>query len=200
MPLRVIGGSLGGRTLKGPPRTGVRPTADRVREALFEILAARDAPMSRVLDLYAGTGALGIEALSRGAEHCDFVESDSKACEVIRENLNRTRMSDRAKVWPLPVAKALGRLTDAASRAGAGAEAPGEGAYDLVVADPPYEYDRAEKELTAVLESGLLSPEGTLVVEHSQRRSWPAKLGGYGQLTSRRYGDTRITLYVKEAD
>ena len=185
MPLRVIGGSLGGRTLKGPPRTGVRPTADRVREALFEILAARGAPMTRVLDLYSGTGALGIEALSRGAEYCDFVEADSKACEVIRENLNRTRLPDRAKVWPLPVAKALSRLS---------------GPYDLVVADPPYEYDRAEKELTEVLEKGLLSPEGTLVVEHSQRKLWPQELAGHTQLTSRRYGDTRITLYVKGID
>jgi 16S rRNA (guanine966-N2)-methyltransferase len=182
MPLRVIGGSLGGRTLKGPPRTGVRPTADRVREALFEILQARGAPMRRVLDLYAGTGALGIEALSRGAEYCDFVESDPKACDVIRENLNRTGLTDRSRLWPLPVAKALVRLVTE---------------YDLVVADPPYEYDRAEKELTEVLERGLLSPEGTLVVEHSQRRQWPAQLAGYAQLTSRRYGDTRITLYVK---
>ncbi|HEY7465572.1 MAG TPA: 16S rRNA (guanine(966)-N(2))-methyltransferase RsmD [Dehalococcoidia bacterium] len=180
MPLRVIGGSLGGRTLKGPPRTGVRPTSDRVREALFEILQARGAPMRRVLDLYAGTGALGIEALSRGAEYCDFVEADTKACEVIRENLNRTRLSDRARLWPLQVAKALARLG---------------GEYDLVVADPPYEYDRAEKELTEVLERGLLSPGGTLVVEHSQRKQWLAELAGHAQLTSRRYGDTRITLY-----
>ncbi len=182
MPLRVIGGSLGGRTLKGPPRTGVRPTADRVREALFEILGARGAPMTRVLDLYSGTGALGIEALSRGGEYCDFVEADSKACEVIRENLNRTRLSDRTKVWPLQVAKALARLT---------------GPYDLVVADPPYEYDRAEQELAEVLAKGLLSAEGTLVVEHSQRKLWPEELAGHVQLTSRRYGDTRITLYVK---
>jgi 16S rRNA (guanine(966)-N(2))-methyltransferase RsmD len=180
VPLRIIGGSVGGRTLKGPPRTGVRPTSDRVREALFEILQAQGAPMLRVLDLYAGTGALGIEALSRGAEHCDFVEADAKACEVIRENLNRTRLSDRARLWPLPVAKALARL---------------DGEYDLVVADPPYEYDRAEKELTEVLERGLLLPGGTLVVEHSQRKQWPSALAGYTQLTSRRYGDTRITLY-----
>lgn len=183
MPLRVIGGELGGRTLKGPPRSGVRPTSDRVREALFEILAARDASMRRVLDLYSGTGAMGIEALSRGAEHCDFVESDSKACAVVRENLLRTGLVDRGKVWPLPVSKALARL---------------EGPYDLVVADPPYEYDRAQAELAAVLERGLLAPDGLLVVEHSQRKEWPEELAGHGQLTSRRYGDTRITIYAKD--
>ena len=182
MPLRVIGGSLGGRTLRGPPRTGVRPTADRVREALFEILTARGAPMNRVLDLYSGTGALGIEAMSRGAEHCDFVEADSKACEVIRDNLRRTGLLDRTKVWPMTVAKAVQRLGEP---------------YDLVVADPPYEYDRAESELTLVVQSGLLAEGGTLVVEHSQRKEWPQTLSGLEQLTSRRYGDTRITLYTR---
>jgi 16S rRNA (guanine966-N2)-methyltransferase len=185
LPLRVIGGSLGGRTLKGPPRTGVRPTADRVREALFEILTAREAPMRRVLDLYSGTGALGIEAMSRGGEYCDFVESDSKACEVIRDNLRRTSLIGQTQLWPMAVAKALGRLDEA---------------YDLVLADPPYEYDRAEAELASVVEKGLLADGGTLVVEHSQRRLWPETLAGLQQLTSRRYGDTRITLYTKETN
>jgi 16S rRNA (guanine(966)-N(2))-methyltransferase RsmD len=179
MPLRVIGGALGGRNLKGPPRSGVRPTTDRVREALFGILGS-DVEGARVLDLYSGTGALGIEALSRGAEHCDFVEADAKACDVVRENLSRTALLDRARLYPLTVAKALPRL---------------QGPYDLVVADPPYEYDRAESELTEVVARGLLAPDGTLAVEHSQRRLWPETLGGRRQLTSRRYGDTRVTLY-----
>lgn len=180
MPLRVIAGSLGGRNLKGPPRSGVRPTADRVREAIFEILGAAAASDARVLDLYSGTGALGIEALSRGAAWCDFVESDSKAVEVIRENLRRTALLDSARVYPMAVARALSRL---------------QGPYDLVVADPPYEYDRAESELAAVVDGGLLAPEGVLVIEHSQRRLWPQELGGRHQMTSRRYGDTRISLY-----
>jgi 16S rRNA G966 N2-methylase RsmD len=235
MPLRVIGGSLGGRTLRGPPRTGVRPTAARVREALFEILTARGAPMRRVLDLYSGTGALGIEAMSRGAEHCDFVEADSKACEVIRDNLRRTGLLDRTKLWPMTVAKALPRLAgdggnQAIGQSGSTAKqallnqaAPqphsnplppeGEGTssgggsgssdagvtrgYDLVLADPPYEYDRAEAELASVIAKGLLAAGGTLVVEHSQRKQWPRELAGLEQLTSRRYGDTRITLYIQ---
>ena len=217
MPLRVIGGSLGGRTLKGPLRTGVRPTSDRVREALFEILAARGAPMRRVLDLYSGTGALGIEAMSRGGEYCDFVEADSKACEVIRDNLRRTGLLDRTKLWPLTVARALPRLVgggdgqtgrraggqadiavdEAIPEGGAGDGTGGE-AYDLVVADPPYEYDRAEAELALVVGMGLLAQGGTLVVEHSQRKQWPESFAGLEQLTSRRYGDTRITLYTRE--
>lgn len=180
MPLRVIGGSASGRTLKGPPRSGVRPTADRVREAIFDILGAAGADLSSVLDLYSGTGAMGIEALSRGGGRCDFVEADAKACEVIRENLARTGLLDRARVLPLPVKRALARLT---------------GPYTLVVADPPYEYDQAEGELAQVIERGLLAPEGTLVVEHSKRREWPVTLAGRPQLTSRRYGDTRVTFY-----
>ena len=182
MPLRVIGGELGGRVLRGPPRSGVRPTADRVREALFEILSSRSAEMGRVLDLYSGTGAMGIEALSRGAEFCDFVESDAKACEVIRENLRRTDLGGRSKLWPVAVARTLDRL---------------EQGYDLVVADPPYEYDRAEAELAAVIEKGLVVEGGTVVIEHSQRKEWPVMMAGLTQLTSRRYGDTRITLYGK---
>jgi 16S rRNA (guanine966-N2)-methyltransferase len=136
-----------------------------------------------VLDLYSGTGALGIEAMSRGAEYCDFVEADSKACDVIRDNLRRTGLLDRARLWPMPVARALTRL---------------DKPYDLVVADPPYEYDRAEAELASLVEKGLLTEDGTLVVEHSQRKQWPQTLAGLVQLTSRRYGDTRITLYAKE--
>jgi 16S rRNA (guanine966-N2)-methyltransferase len=183
MPMRVIGGSAGGRTLKGPPRSGVRPTSDRVREAVFEMLAAHGADMDRVLDLYSGTGAMGIEALSRGASVCDFVESDPKAGAVVRENLTRTGLLDRGRLLPLTVAKALGRL-----------EAP----YDLIVADPPYEYDRAEKELAEVIDKGLLAPGGTLVVEHSKRRDWPEQLCGVGRLTTRRYGDTAVTFYGRE--
>jgi 16S rRNA (guanine966-N2)-methyltransferase len=180
MPMRVIGGEASGRRLKGPPRSGVRPTSDRVREALFELFASHDVDMSRVLDLYSGTGALGIEALSRGAEHCDFVESDSKTCEVIRENLTSTRLLDRGHVYPMSVARAASRL---------------KGPYSLVVADPPYEYDRAEQELIEIIESGLMAQEGTVAVEHSKRRDWPDSLAGKPQLLTRRYGDTALTLY-----
>lgn len=180
MPMRVIGGVAGGLPLKGPPRSGVRPTSDRVREAIFEVIASHAFSMERVLDLYSGTGALGIEALSRGAGLCHFVESEARACEVIRENLRRTGLVASAMVFPLPVARALGRLP---------------GAYDLVVADPPYEYDRAEQELSAVLEQGLLAPGATLVVEHSRRHDWPEELARVGRVFNRRYGDTCVSIY-----
>jgi 16S rRNA (guanine(966)-N(2))-methyltransferase RsmD len=180
MPMRVIAGEARGRTLKGPPSTAVRPTSDRVREALFEILESHGVDLENVLDLYSGTGAMGIEALSRGAGHCDFVEADARTSAVIRENLARTGTLARARVFSLPVAKALSRLTDP---------------YGLVVADPPYEYDRAEKELISLIERGLLAPDGVLAIEHSKRKEWPPVLAGREQLLTRRYGDSAITLY-----
>ena len=125
MPIRIIAGEAGGRLLKGLTRPGTRPTSDRVREALFAILESHEADLTHVLDLYSGTGAIGIEALSRGAQHCDFVEADARACDVIRENLRATGYAARASVHCAPVARALGRLA---------------GPYTLVVADPPYEY------------------------------------------------------------
>ncbi len=178
--MRVIAGIAGGRQLKGPPRSGTRPTTDQVREATFQVLESHGYELGRVLDLYSGTGALGIEALSRGADSCHFVEADSKTSEVIRENLERTRLIDRGKVYPLNVARALSRL---------------KGPYDLIVADPPYEYDRAERELSEVIEQGLLADGGTLVVEHSKRHEWPDELAGIPRVFNRRYGDTCISLY-----
>jgi 16S rRNA (guanine966-N2)-methyltransferase len=178
--MRVISGSVGGRILKAPPRGGLRPTSDRVREAIFELLASHDADLSNVLDLYIGTGALGIEALSRGEGRADFVEADSRTAEVIRQNLVLTGLGDRGRVYPVPVARALNRLV---------------GPYTLVVADPPYEYDRAKRELADLIERGLLSPEGTLVIEHSKRHEWPDELAGRSTLLSRRYGDTAVTFY-----
>jgi 16S rRNA (guanine966-N2)-methyltransferase len=124
---------------------------------------------------------MGIEALSRGAGQADFVEADARAAEIIRENLKLTGLTANARVYALPVARALGRL---------------EGEYTLVVADPPYEYDRAERELTEVIERGLLATEGILVVEHSKRHEWPANLGARERLLTRRYGDTSVTIYV----
>src|SRR5262249_10253043 len=117
---------------------------------------------------------------SRAAEHVDFVETDPRTCETIRENLKRTGLAGQGRVYPMPVARALGRLA---------------GPYDLIVADPPYEYDRAQDELAAALAAGLLAPDGTLAVEHSKRHEWPAELGERQQFFSRRYGDTCLTLY-----
>src|SRR5690606_20382695 len=114
---------------------------------------------------------------------CHFVESDSKAVDVVRANLLRTGLIDAAKVLPVPVARAIARL---------------QGPYDLVVADPPYEYDRAERELAEIIAAGLVADGGTVVVEHSKRRDWPDELGGLTRFFNRRYGDTSVSMYGKE--
>src|SRR5919204_3176291 len=109
--MRVIAGSARGVPLKGPPGPGTRPTYDKVRGAVFDALAA-EVVDTRVLDLYAGTGALGIEALSRGAASCLFVEKAAAACRVIEANLRTTRLAERGKVWAMSVSTALDRLDD----------------------------------------------------------------------------------------
>jgi len=178
--MRVIAGSHGGRRLKAPPGRGTRPTSDRVREALFSMLGELRA--ERVLDLFAGTGALGIEALSRGAGAVVFVERDQGAARILRENLRTLEIGpDRAEVRR---GEALAALRTARER--------GE-FYDLVFIDPPYgDAARLAPKLSALL-SPLLAP-GARVVTESDRRG-PLRLDA-PVATERRYGDTSITIHT----
>ncbi len=178
--MRIIAGTARGRQLKGPRGRGIRPTSDLVRGAIFDVLAAMGADLTRVLDLYAGTGALGIESLSRGAQWCDFVEKDARSCRLIRENLESTGLADRAAVHCWPADKVLTRL---------------DGQYSLILADPPYGDDRAVSVLQDVAASSLVGPDTVIVVEHSQRRPLPPSLGPCGLISGRRHGDTCISVY-----
>jgi 16S rRNA (guanine966-N2)-methyltransferase len=178
--MRVIGGSAKGRHLKGPRGPGTRPTSDLVRGAIFDVLRSMGADFSRVLDLYAGTGALGIEALSRGADWCDFVERGRRSCETIRENLEHTDLAARAAVRTLSARQVPERL---------------QGPYTLVLADPPYDDERALEDLGRVAASSLLAPGAVLVLEHSRRREAPPVLGGRPLLQTRRHGDTCVSFY-----
>lgn len=178
--MRVIGGEARGVPLKAPRSGDTRPTSDKVRGAIFDMLAAMGAPMGRVLDLYAGSGALGIEALSRGAEHCDLVERAAAACAVIRDNLAKTRLGDRARVVQSTVERALPQL---------------DGTYDLVFLDPPYADDRAPAMLAALGETGLIGPESVVVYEHARRREPPAACGPLTVRVTRCHGDTCVTIY-----
>jgi 16S rRNA (guanine966-N2)-methyltransferase len=177
--MRVIAGRLGGRRLKAPTGTVTRPTSDRVREALFGMLGVLDG--ASVLDLFAGTGALGIEALSRGALKAVFVERDARAAAVLRENLRALGIDPHAADVRRGDALAALRAARASQET-----------YDLVFIDPPYRQARDwESELSAILPS-LLRPSGRVVVE-SDRRS-PLRLPGELQ-RQRRYGDTSITIH-----
>ncbi len=175
----MIAGSLGGRRLKAPRGRGTRPTSDRVREALFSMLGELGG--ERVLDLFAGTGALGIEALSRGAASAVFVERDGTAARILGENL--AELGIAADRFELRRGEALAALRTARER--------GE-FYDLLFIDPPYaEAARLGPELSALLPA-LLSP-GARIVAESDRRG-PLGLDA-PVLTERRYGDTSITIH-----
>jgi 16S rRNA (guanine966-N2)-methyltransferase len=181
--VRVVAGRFGGRRLAAPPGRGTRPTSDRVREALFSMLGPLDG--ARVLDLYAGSGALGIEALSRGAASALLVERDPRAVAVIRANLDAVGLSEpEARVHAGP---ARGALRNASVRGDT---------YDLVLLDPPYRSAPAlGRELSAAL--GPLLAAGGRVVTESDRRA-PLEL--HLPLThERRYGDTLIRIHAHDA-
>ncbi len=176
--MRVIAGTYGGRRLAAPPGAATRPTADRVREALFSILGSA-VPGARVLDLYAGSGALGIEALSRGAASATFVERAPAALRVLRANL--AALGAEAEVVGADVLRHL------RTASGAGHQ------YDLILLDPPYrDAARLGRELTVAL-AGVPAP-GALVVTESDRRA-PLALD-LPLDDERRYGDTLIRIHA----
>ena len=176
---RIVAGVAGGRRLAVPPR-GTRPTTDRVREALFNVLAVRrDFDGLRVLDLYAGSGALGLEALSRGAASVLFVDSDRRAAEVIGRNI---------EVVGLPGATV--RRGAVATILAAGAPTP----FDLVLADPPYEVtaDEVDQVLADLGRDGWVGPGSVVVVERPFSSPVPTWPQGWTGWPPRRYGDTRL--------
>jgi 16S rRNA (guanine(966)-N(2))-methyltransferase RsmD len=179
--MRVIAGFHRGRRLCGPQDTGVRPTSDKVREALFSILGPK-VPGSRFLDLYAGTGAVGIEALSRGAAFVMFVESDPKTVGIIRKNLAMCRLSEQAEVRTTRTEM----LFEHRDR---------RGLYDIAFADPPYDEGGIEF-LQELWTFGLLRPEGVLVIEQRSKTAVPASFEKASLIKRYVYGDTALSLYT----
>lgn len=179
--MRVIAGTAKGRRLRAPRGTSVRPTSDLIREAIFDMVAARDHDLGRTLDLYAGTGAMGIEALSRGATHVDFVERDSRCCAAIAHNLRAVGLEAPTTVHCQPVEQALRRLS---------------GSYDTIFVDAPYADPDLEGALTTLADSALVGEEAVLVVEHSRRRQLADGYGGLRRAAMRRHGDSCISIYT----
>ena len=187
--MRITGGSARGRRLAAPGsgRDVIRPTCDRVREALFNLLGPRPAG-SRVLDLFAGTGALGIEALSRGAEFALFVDRSLTAGRLIETNLRASLSCPAAAFARLDLAAATS-LTPL--RAGLDPDLP----FDLVFLDPPYRQHLAERLLPLLEPAGLLAPGALVVVEEHARVDLPAQSGLLALVDQRRYGETGLWLY-----
>jgi 16S rRNA (guanine966-N2)-methyltransferase len=177
---RIVAGTYGGRRIATPPGDDTRPTSDRVREALFSSLDAANVLYGRrFLDLYAGSGAIGLEAASRGASHVMLVESDPRAARVIRDNVALLKAASVAVIGAGKVATVL-------------AGGPVGGRYEVVFADPPYAM--TDRELAAVLaalvERDWLEPGALVVIERSKRSGEPSWVEGITPERSRRYGET----------
>lgn len=180
--MRIIGGSARGRRMAAPKGSAIRPTADRVREALFNILP-RELEGFRVLDLFAGSGSLSLEALSRGAECALLVDESAAAAKLIRRNVDALGFTERARIWTHPVGKALSRLAD-------------EGAvYDTIFLDPPYDGGWVGRTLARIARAGTLQVDGVAVAEHSSRERVEEQYGPLARRDRRQYGDTVLSFF-----
>lgn len=180
MTLRITGGEFRGRRLRVQKSADLRPTSDRVRGAIFSIIGREAVEGARVLDLYAGTGALGIEALSRGAVWADFVEANGRRAQELRANLQALELSDRSRVHTGKVETVVDRL---------------EGGYDLVIADPPYSLDDLTDLLEILNKKGTLVDESVVVIEHRHDTDIAEVHKRLELVTRRRYGDTSVSIY-----
>lgn len=185
--MRVIAGTARGVRLAAPAGLQTRPTADRVKEALFSIISSRrEFEGLRVLDVCAGTGGLGIEALSRGAASCSFIEHDRKVVTILERNLVTTSFAERSECIVLEVLKGLQLL----SRQGK--------TFDIVFFDPPYALNLYAAVIEALCSLSLLSDEALLVAECSSRSPLAERYGMFVRMDRRVYGDTALEFFVRE--
>lgn len=185
--MRVITGTAKGHRLKAPSGLGTRPMLDRVKESLFSVLEGYGAIRGRVLDLYAGTGSLGIECLSRGASTADFVEQRKHVCRIIRQNLEHTHMEDRARVYCETVAHYIHR-------------ASGTRTYDIIIMDPPYADPQIEQTIRGIAETSLGHEDGLFIVGHSPHVILADSYHPYQRLKFRRLGDSCFSIYERALD
>lgn len=182
--MRIVGGSHSGRVLRAPGGAATRPTSEKVREALFNILGSVEG--DRVLDLFAGSGGLGIEALSRGAAHATFVDAARPALIAIRQNLRELGLEDRATIL-------------AGDAVATPAKHPPPAPWRVVFVDPPYRSELATRAVLA-LPPAQLADDAVIVIEHDRRNAPPDALGSLLRTDQRRYGDTLISFYARSRE
>jgi len=182
--MRVIAGKAKGHHLKVPGGTTTRPATDLVRGAIFSILETSAVGWGQVLDLFSGSGALGIEALSRGAGWVDFVEQKPRCCGIIKENLEKTKLEAQAHIYCCSVAKALSFL---------------DKEYDIILMDPPYSDTSIGSLVTQLAMSRLVGANSTLVVTHSPHLPLKPAYAALKLVKEHRHGDSCIAIYRKEA-
>lgn len=180
--MRVIAGTARGVRLEAPKGLDVRPTLDRVRESLFSIIGPRLSG-ARFLDLFAGTGANGVEALSRGAAQSVFVDDSPRSLQAVRANLLRTKLSERGVCT-------RGKLPSVLERV-AGMGDP----FDFILADPPYGFESFDVLLEAVGALRLLADSGLIVLEHASRSPLPSALGGFKRVRQEKYGECSLSFF-----
>ncbi len=177
--MRIVGGTLGGRVIRAPGGAATRPTSEKVRQAIFNILPGLE--NAYVLDLFAGSGALGLEALSRGAARTVFVESAKPALAALRANIEALEVGDRATVVAADAVATASRHIPAEP-------------WRLVLVDPPYRSDLAVRAVQAIPAANL-APDAVIVIEHDRRNVPPDALGSLLRTDQRRYGDTLVSFY-----
>jgi 16S rRNA (guanine(966)-N(2))-methyltransferase RsmD len=182
--MRVIAGAAKGHKLKVPKGVTTRPATDLVRGAIFSILETITSNWEQVLDLFAGSGALGIEALSRGAGWVDFVEHKPRCCDIIRQNLEKTKLAAKAHIYCCSVAKALSFL---------------DKEYSIILMDPPYSNLSIGKVITQLATSKLVGTDSILVVTHSPHLSLNSTYAALNLIKEHRHGDSCIAVYTKES-
>jgi 16S rRNA (guanine966-N2)-methyltransferase len=185
--MRIIGGTSKGRKLAPVHGRGIRPTSDRVKESIFNILGG-DIEDQIVLDLFAGTGNLGLEALSRGASRVLFVEKSRQALSLIQRNLSQCGMEDRAEILPTDALRAIGILNQRKE------------VFDLILMDPPYEKGLVQRMLTKIENMGICHADSILVIEHDRREALPSRTPGWALLRERKIGDTLISFLTPTTD
>jgi 16S rRNA (guanine(966)-N(2))-methyltransferase RsmD len=185
--MRVITGSAKGHKLQAPKGLGTRPMLDKVKESLFSIIEGYGHIRGRVLDLYAGTGQLGIECLSRGAEHVDFVEQNANVCRVIAANLRHTKLEERGKIHQMAVERYLRSYR-------------GPQTYALIVMDPPYADPQIETTIRLIGSLPLHDEEGLLIVGHSTRVELAEHYPGLERIKFRRLGDSCFSIYERMSE
>jgi len=181
--MRVIAGEAKGRILKAPKGFKTRPATELVRGAIFSILESAADDWSMVLDLFSGSGSLGIEALSRGAGWVDFVEQEPRCCAIIKQNLEKTGFKDNAHVYCHSVNRAISFL---------------DKEYGIILMDPPYASPSIDRTVEQLANSGLVGSNSIVVVTHSQRRPLKSNYASLNLIKEHRHGDSVIALYGKE--
>lgn len=181
--MRVIAGQLRGRKLESLDGRNIRPTSDRVKESLFNILG--DCVIdSAFLDLFGGTGSIGIEAISRGAKLTVFVDDSIKSIEVLRSNLDRLDVNKNSEVYNTDYLTAISRLHK------------DQRYFDLIFIDPPYSLGMAQNSLEAINKNDILKPNGIIIVEHDEKDEMPQTVGRLNLHRQKKYGKTKLSFYT----